>query len=77
MAVILYLVAVTVVLHKRIHICVIMVHVDRSRVFVICRIMIPVPRRFPGTVVVPADMVENDWPCVIYRADDVVRPVDV
>ena len=77
MAVILHLMAVTVVLHECVHVCMVMVHVDRSRMFVICWIMVPVPRRFPRTVVVPADMVENDWPCVIYRADHIVWPVNI
>lgn len=71
------LVAIAVVAHIAVHVSVVMVYVDRSRMPVAGRIISPVPGRTPGLVVRPEQVSVDDGPHHENRLDDVGRAVDV
>lgn len=71
------LVAVVVVQHICIDICMIVIHVDGSRTPVVRRIVSPIPGRSPAMIAGPDHMRKYDGPCVINGLDDVVCTIDV
>ena len=69
--------AIMVVAHKRVHICVIMSVVNRGAVPEVAREMIPVPRRMPRTVTGSAKVIIYRWSGNEYRLYDIFRSENI
>ena len=70
-------VAVVMVLHVRVHICLIVAEMVRSVVVIVVRIIVPVVRRTPVRIVGTTKTVIQRRANIVHRLDDIARTIDV